>query len=525
MRLARWAVPTLLFGLVAIPELAAAAVSVELWTNRGHDAVYQPGDAIQIRARVSEDANLIVYEIDAEGYVHLLFPAGPSGGRVLAGRTYVLPDDVSDQELVIQGPVGQGYVVAIASTLPFVDMPWYLRPQNAQAEDLGYLGAPPEAEDEGVTAEGRIVGDPFVAMERIRRAVVSNPSDADAFATAYTGYYVHEKVKYPRYLCNDCHRPGDWNWWAGFDPYYTHCSVFTFRVNWAWYWGPRYWFGYVPYYAYTYRYDCPPHYRRHYAGGLWHSSWDGRRTWKKNWGNALTRYKTDAPPGYRAPNKFDEGRPWRDRGGERPPGYLADRSKRNNGAPRNEPVAGVLEPTRPASGGRERRSGVPGYVPPAPTSEPVVGRNRRGAIDAPGVDEPTVGRTRRGSITPQPRPEPSVERPGRGSVDGPGPQEPEVGRGRRGDAGGSAEPRFDRRSRGGDGEPIHRSEPRAERPRNDAPRQNSASRDSRPSWRSGDSPGRGGGGREMRGGGGGGGGGRTARGAPSSGRPGRSKGD
>ena len=30
--------------------------------------------------------------------------------------------------------------------------------------------------------------------------------------------------------CNDCHRPGAWAWWDGFDPYYTHCSVVDFSV-------------------------------------------------------------------------------------------------------------------------------------------------------------------------------------------------------------------------------------------------------------------------------------------------------
>ena len=44
-----------------------------------------------------------------------------------------------------------------------------------------------------MTAEGRIVGDPFVAMERIRRRVLSDPDNDEAFATAYTSYYIHER--------------------------------------------------------------------------------------------------------------------------------------------------------------------------------------------------------------------------------------------------------------------------------------------------------------------------------------------
>ena len=84
-----------------------------------------------------------------------------------------------------------------------------------------------------------------------------DPNDRDDFATTYTSYYVHERVRYPRYMCYDCHRPGYWQWWDGFDPYYSTCSVFDFRVNWGWAWGPTYWFNAVPYYVYIVRHDCP----------------------------------------------------------------------------------------------------------------------------------------------------------------------------------------------------------------------------------------------------------------------------
>jgi hypothetical protein len=109
-----------------------------------------------------------------------------------------LPEPEDNEQLVVQGPVGQGYVVAIASRSAFKDLPWYLRPYDEQAEELGYQHT--EADDQsGVTAEGRIVGDPFVAMERIRRAVLMSPDDADQFSEAYTSYYVHSAVRYPRY--------------------------------------------------------------------------------------------------------------------------------------------------------------------------------------------------------------------------------------------------------------------------------------------------------------------------------------
>src|SRR5207244_10842008 len=118
--------------------------------------------------------------------------------------------------------------------------------------------------------------------------------------------------------CYDCHRPHDWAWWDGFDPYYTTCSAFDFRVNWSWGWGPSYWGGFVPYYVYLPRPGCPPRFRPP-GGGAWFSSWDGWRRWSTIWGGPLTRYKTPPPPGYTPPSKFDQPI---GRGAQSPPGFL-----------------------------------------------------------------------------------------------------------------------------------------------------------------------------------------------------------
>jgi len=285
---------------------AQRGLDVEVWTDRGHDGVYQPGDAMEVRTRTSDDAYLLVYEIDAEGRVNLLYPDRGSRGFVDGRETLKVPSERSNLELVVEGPVGQGFVVAVASREPFRDLPWYLRPYDVHAEGVGYAGEPDD--EEGVTREGRIVGDPFVAMERIRRRVVRDADAADAFATAYTSYYVHHEVRYPRYLCNDCHRPNRWTWWDGFDPYYAQCSVFDFRVNWGWGWGPSYWFGAVPYYYYVYRADCPPRYRPYSTRTICYSSWDGWPRWSSLWGGSLRRYKSDPPVGYIPPSKYKDQR-------------------------------------------------------------------------------------------------------------------------------------------------------------------------------------------------------------------------
>ena len=423
----RWA-PTvaLLAALALSPQLAVAAgLDVEIWTDRGNDAVYDPGDVLEVQARTSEDAFLLVYELDAEGYVRLLFPYHGNNGHVPGGEVLAVPDERSNLELVVQEPVGQAYIVAIASREPFAELPWYLRPFDAHAEELGYEGGADDEgadDEEGITAEGRIVGDPFVAMERIRRRVIANPDDPDAFATGYTSYYVHQEVKYPRYLCYDCHRPGHWAWWTDFDPYYTTCSVFEFRVNYSWYWGPGYWFGYVPYYWYVPRYGCAPVYSAYSR----YSPWGGWTRWKTLWGGSLTRYKTPPPAGYIGPTA-DGGRRWRT-GGQTPPGLVAAgrgaagigsripigrRTIDRTPLPAHDPTSRDVAwrgGDRPAAGDRSGRAGrAPRFQP----RDPAAREARRDAVGTGRLERPGTNGRRGGfgDVAPRATAPSRIERP------------------------------------------------------------------------------------------------------------------
>lgn len=440
---------------------SAQTLNVKIRSDRGDGAVYQPGDAISLSVKTNRDANLIVYEIDAEGVVHVLFPTGGEDTSIEGGTALQLPE-ASDEQMVVEGPVGEGFIVAIASDEPFRQLPWYLRPVDPRAQELGYTPND-ERESEGVTSDGKIVGDPFVAMERIRRAVLAQGVNSRTFATAYTSYYVHNEVRYPRYLCNDCHRPGYYSWWDGFDPYYANCSAFDFRVNSNWWWGPTYWSGYVPYYAYVYRTDCPPRYRPQGSrGGVWYSSWDGWKRWTTTWGGPLRRFKTPPPAGYVAPADWQRGRTagrgagtGAGGGSTLPPGYFASAHDRWNrtsqpggGQPsgiRRERVGGA--PSSGSDGGaREWRtrggSGGSSPTPSAPAPAPESGRSRRGGWDQgnngsgrggnnPGSDNGSTppsggGRETRqqqpapdpGRWTPQPQPRqeaPAPRNPDRGT--------------------------------------------------------------------------------------------------------------
>jgi hypothetical protein len=411
---ARWLAGVAALGVLALAPTTAGArgLGVEVWTDRGDDAVYQPGEAMEVKARASDDAYLLVYEIDAEGYVRLLYPYRGGSGFVEGRRTYAVPPERSSVDLVVQGPVGQCYVVAIAARDRFRELPWYLRPYDLQAEQVGYEGM--RDDEEGITAEGRIVGDPFVAMERIRRRVLSDAEVADAFGTSYATYYVHNQVKYPRYLCNDCHRPGRWAWWPGFDPYYARCSVFDFRVNWGWGWGPGYWSGCVPYYYYMVRADCPPRYRPYYQDHTRFSSWDGWRRWNSMWGSSLVRYKTAPPSGYVPPSKFRDRDTRRD-GRPGPPGFITTDVRKGREGLRPSVILGrnhqarprETEPREGATVGRRLGTGTGRPTVERMPSREVIGEPDGGRGPGRGVEY----RERGGRPMPRVEEAPRYERP------------------------------------------------------------------------------------------------------------------
>ena len=377
----KWFIGAALVALVVTAGSASARpLSVEVWTDRGDDHVYNPGDAMKVRSKANDDAYLLVYEIDSEGIVKVLFPFRRAAGMVEGKSTLELPPEDSDFELAVESATGLGYIVAIASRRPFGELPWYLRQYDPQAANLGYEGA--QGDVEGFDDEGRVMGDPTVAIERIRVAVLGTDTAPEDFATAYTTYYVGHEVRYPRYLCNDCHQPNHWGWWDGYDPYFTTCSVIDFRVNWNWCWGPCMWSAHTPYYYYVVRPDCPPYYYPYYANNTRWSSWGGRTQWNDLWGGPLTRYKSAPPVGYVAPPTKTGEYPR-----TTPPGWVATKTAGAGYSPAGR--SGYTGGKQPP-GGSAYKPGA-GSTPQNPSGKGGSPASRGGGKSAPAFEPPKQG--------------------------------------------------------------------------------------------------------------------------------------
>ena len=50
------------------------SLGIEVWTDRGDDAVYKPGDEMQVKVRANDDCYMLVYQIDSDGSISVLYP-------------------------------------------------------------------------------------------------------------------------------------------------------------------------------------------------------------------------------------------------------------------------------------------------------------------------------------------------------------------------------------------------------------------------------------------------------------------
>ena len=306
----------ILAALVAVPALAVtqvsqsgdprSRVSVDVWINKEEGGVYQPGENMQVFFRSNADAYVLVYNIDTEGYIHLIYPYGPSDPlRVDGGQSYRIPARHDPYDLVADGPPGMEFVVAVASRYPFRDLPWFLTPGVADASDQ------PRSDDE--LDSGVIVGDPYVGMERLNRRILPPAGEEDSDANE-TYFYIDRRVEYPRYVCADCHYQA-----FGFDPYLSACPVVEIRVDATWvHYAPVRVGVARPRYYYWVRSSAPDRYRQ------WKDRWsslDGSPALRSRFvlepSQKLMRYREQGgrrvPPEFQNLRRDRPGRLWQGR--------------------------------------------------------------------------------------------------------------------------------------------------------------------------------------------------------------------
>ena len=182
----------------------ADGLMVNVRIAEGNGSVFEPGELVKLTFQTNRDAYVILYNIDSDGFVNLLYPKDGKPRRVEGNKVYFLPEVGSGLQWVTEGSTGIEYIHAVAVTDPTAikEQELYFLAQNRN-----------QPEDERF----RIDGDPFLSFNMIDEEIVGNAREYPP-ATDYTYFYINREVEYPRYLCSKCHAPGKLT-----DPYNMDC--------------------------------------------------------------------------------------------------------------------------------------------------------------------------------------------------------------------------------------------------------------------------------------------------------------
>lgn len=219
-------------------DYEALDLRVAVWLDKGQDEVYRKGDDLGVGFQANADAYAVVYRVDTEGVVTVLWPRSPlDDGFVFGGHEYNLPVTGS-RRLRVSTSEGEGFVQAIVSRYPF---------------DLRHLELDFHHEHRAETVAFQVAGDPYLAMNEVNYAITGLEDSGDYVVTNHVAYYVHREVEHPRYLCNQCHFEDD----SAYHPYRDQCSLqITVDHSWDNGWWDSY--GYYPvYYNPVYVYTDP----------------------------------------------------------------------------------------------------------------------------------------------------------------------------------------------------------------------------------------------------------------------------
>src|SRR3989442_7417484 len=172
---------------------------VEAWTDRG-DSPYASGQRVRVHFRADRDAFVTILRVDTDGRVRVLFPREPwEDNFARGGRDYEVQGGSGPDAFYIDDYPGVGYVFAVASADRFV----YDGIQRDEHWDYRLI------------ADGRVRGDPYVALTDLAQRIV--PDGYSDWDYDITTYYVQQHYDYPRFLCYDCHTYVSYSSWSPYD--------------------------------------------------------------------------------------------------------------------------------------------------------------------------------------------------------------------------------------------------------------------------------------------------------------------
>jgi hypothetical protein len=158
--------------------------------------------------RADRDGFVTLFRVDTDGRVRVLYPRMPWEDNYVRGGEEFEIDGGADGFDIDDSP-GVGYVFAVIAADPFEYDP------IATGDHWDYR----------VIANGRVRGDPYVALTDLAQRIV--PDGYSDWDYDIVPYYVERRYDYPRFLCYDCHSYASYRYW---DPYAYSCVRFRIVV-------------------------------------------------------------------------------------------------------------------------------------------------------------------------------------------------------------------------------------------------------------------------------------------------------
>ncbi len=219
---------------LAVAQPAAGSTTgpeafVDVWTDKGEGEIYNRGEGVDIFVESSFDAYVLVYTIDTEGYISVVFPYDcRDDGFLMGGRTYRIVSG-GDDGFSAGGSKGVAYIRAVASASPIRRLYWHGCPgYERYAGDVNWSTF---ADYWGPALPAQIYGDPYIAMQSIDEFICLDSMSSGAVSVGYTYYYVMEQVERPIYYVRTEWRwPNTW-YWPGSGIYWNVCWNSCWRTG------------------------------------------------------------------------------------------------------------------------------------------------------------------------------------------------------------------------------------------------------------------------------------------------------
>ena len=272
---------------------------IRLWIN--NDRRFLPGDRAKVEVRTRDDGYLLVFHVDPEGHLRVLFPLDPDRDNFVRGsKKYEIRGRGDRESFEIENTTGKGTVYAAVSRDPF--------------RFDGFVEG--DHWDYRALAPSRLPNDPEQDLNELVRRMAQGDFDYDLL-----NYYVTERVAYrsdyspyygSSYDDRGCYRFSCSSYYGS--PFNVSIGLFFGRPYRRYYYDPYYYaydpfynpFFYDPYYyapVYRPRYVFP--YSHYYAYDRYHDRfyYDRYRTFRQ----------PNTPYRFRGANGFTAG--YRDRFG------------------------------------------------------------------------------------------------------------------------------------------------------------------------------------------------------------------